>query len=453
MTDAPLFNALGCAVRIDTSGLSAKSAAEVERVWSGARSEAGDPLPVAHLTVPVLSNIPLEDALSVLSQHVTFAALEARRGPLWMLHAAGVADSNGNVVALIGPSGQGKTTAARTLAREYGYVSDETVGIELDGTVVAYRKPLSVIEDAGCVKAQRSPAELSLNPLPQAPLRLAALVLLDRRADGPAEPIVEQCDLGDVLEELVAQTSYIADLPDPLRRIQAHADATGGIRRITYREAGSLAAALAPLFQAPKPVALPAAGFHATPVSSVSGHYRGAYLDALTFDDPHRVALLQPDLPAGATFRVIAGIGPALWLAANGSDLDQLTAAAESAYGTPDGVDATAAVSDAVRGLLDEGVLETEPAWRVRDDVAVTNSGERFVALSLSDLFHPAPVALEDSAAVIWEILAAARGITASKLVDAVAAHVGLEPHQVDGDVRQFLTALQDDALAEVIAP
>ena len=47
-----------------------------------------------------------------------------------MLHAAGIADADGLVVALVGPSGMGKTTASSYLARHgFGYVTDETVSI------------------------------------------------------------------------------------------------------------------------------------------------------------------------------------------------------------------------------------------------------------------------------------------------------------------------------------
>ena len=69
-----------------------------------------------------------------------------------------------------------------------------------------------------------------------------------RRADGPDIAVVEECDLGDALPELIAQTSYVADLTDPLRTIASHVEATGGIRRVIYREARTLRDALAPLF-------------------------------------------------------------------------------------------------------------------------------------------------------------------------------------------------------------
>lgn len=453
MADVSLFNALGCAVRIDTSGLSAGDAQHIEHAWSGARCAAGDPIPAAHLTVPVRPQSSLRNTLSSLSQQVTLAAIRARRGRLWMLHATGVADPAGRVVALIGPSGQGKTTAAAALSRHYGYVSDETVGIDPRGAVLPYRKPLSVIEDADSAKVQRSPEELGLLPLPQAPLRLAALVLLDRRADGPDEPVLEACDLGEALEHLVGQTSYLADVPAPLRMIAAHAAATGGVRRIVYREAETLASAIAPLFQEPSPPVVEESAIDARQTSGAPGIYRGPYLDALPLEDPDRIALLQPNATGPAYYRLVAGIGPALWRAAAGSTPTDLHDAAVRSYGAPEGVDVAAAVETAIRALTDDGVLADEPTWRIRPDVATTGHDDRFLALALSDLLHPTPVALEGSAAVIWSLLASARAVTATELLEAIAAQTGATPDQIDDDVRSFLDMLEAGSLAERIAP
>ena len=452
MSDLLLINALGCAVGVDDADLPAEHSAEIRRAWTGAASQLGDPLPVAHLTVTPARG-PVAESLSSLSQSVTLAAIEARRGQLWMVHAAGVADEEGRVIALIGPSGQGKTTAARTLATAYGYVSDETVGIEADGTVVPYRKPLSVIVDSKWVKKQCPPEELGLLALPEARLRLAAIVLLDRRPDGPDAAVVEDCDLGDALPELVAQTSYLGDMPAPLRTIAAHAAAVGGVRRVVYREAGTLVAALEPLFQDALPVQIAAPTTSAARVADAPGTYRGAYLDAVPLNDPDRIALLQPELDGGSTFRLVSGIGPALWRTASGASLYEQTAAAAEAYGVPEGVDVRAAVASAVDALVEQRVLVAEPTWRIRDDVAVTGEGSRFVALSLADLQHPTPFAMEGSAATIWDVLFVSRGLTATHLVEAVARRVGVDADVVDTDVRAFLESLEARALAERVAP
>lgn len=433
--------------------ISDSDAMEIGRVWRDAAPLPRDPLPERHLAVSVSPEIPIHYELASLSQRVTLAAIEARRGQLWMLHAAGVADQQGRVIVLIGPSGQGKTTAASVLGAHYGYVSDETIGIASDGRVVPYRKPLSVIEDGAHVKVQRSPDELGLRSLPEAPLRLAALVLLDRRADAPGIPVIEECELGDVLSDLIAQTSYIADLPTPLRTIAAHAAAVGGVRRVIYREATTLPEALAPLFKEPAGIAVAESILEPRPAADGPGFYRAVFLDALQLQEPDRLALLQPDLPEGATFRLVAGIGPALWRAASGVGQNELTEAAVAAYGEPVAVDLAAAVGVAVAELTQQAVLVAEPSWRLRDDIAVTGGGHRFVVMSLSMASEPVPIALEGSAATIWSALADSRGITTSRLTEVVAEQVGLPEEQVAADIRAFLSTLETAELAERVAP
>ncbi|MFT3888050.1 MAG: hypothetical protein QM713_07815 [Arachnia sp.] len=453
MPGSPLVSALGCAIRIDTENAGREAAAEIARVWADAGCRLGDPLPLHHATVRIPQLPTLEEQLSALSQAVTLAAIEARRGELWMLHAAGIADDQGRVVALIGPSGKGKTTAARTLSTHFGYVSDETVGISPDGTVAPYRKPLSVIEGSARVKAQRSPHELGLLALPEAPLRLAAIVLLDRRLDGPDVPVLEDCDLGDALPELIAQTSYLGELSAPLRTIAALADSTGGVRRVIYREAATLPEALAPLFRDPEQVRTPAPLEQARPTHGSTGFHRGSYLDALALPEPDRIALLQPEITGGATFRLLAGIGPALWRAACGVPIEVLASAAEETYGTPEGVDVREAVLSAAGNLMDQAVLAQEPTYRIRGDAARTGEFTHIVALPLEPLAHPTPVALDGSAAEIWETIRISRGITATRLVEETATRAGLDASDVTNDVLAFLQSLEDARLIERVAP
>ena len=178
--------------------------------------------------------------LSGLSQQVTLAAIEAARGRAWMLHAAGIATPDGQVVVLVGPSGRGKTTASRALGAAYGYVSDETVAIDDDGRVWPYRKPLSVIEDPAAPKTQLPPSALGLQPLPDAELRVAAVVLLDRDPSHPEAPTSRSPISATRSRDSISQTSFLHDQPAALRFIAALATATGGIRTVKYREAATL---------------------------------------------------------------------------------------------------------------------------------------------------------------------------------------------------------------------
>ena len=235
--------------------------------------------------------------LSGLSQQVTLAAIEAARGRAWMLHAAGIATPDGQVVVLVGPSGRGKTTASRALGAAYGYVSDETVAIDDDGRVWPYRKPLSVIEDSAAPKTQLPPSALGLLPLPGAELRVAAIVLLDRDAGHPETPVIEVTDVGDALAGLVSQTSFLHDQPAALRFISALATATGGIRTVKYREAETLPAVIPELLRRPPlPSFCPRSPSTRRRGADLTGggarFSRVAVADEVGLDDPDRIALL-----------------------------------------------------------------------------------------------------------------------------------------------------------------
>ena len=148
-----------------------------------------------------------------LTARVTLEGIESQHGRLWMLHACGLADpASGATIVLVRPSGTGKTTAARILGRMFGYVSDETVAIDPDGSIVAYPKPLSLIEGGSQPKRQRSPRELGLVEAPRQPW-LAAVAMLDRRDRGGDSavqaPAVTALRTVDALPALAAQTSAL----------------------------------------------------------------------------------------------------------------------------------------------------------------------------------------------------------------------------------------------------
>ena len=210
------------------------------RAWSPT------PRPSPSATVTAHGTVTTESMLASLSIDVTLAALEQRAGEVLMLHAAGLATDEGRVVVLVGPSGRGKTTASRVLGRDFGYVSDESVGIEADGTVLPYRKPLSIIEDHDHLKAQRSPTRARTPATPDRPLRVAALVLIERDA-GVAEPRVERLDPAEGIVGLAEQASYLGRLPHPLRTLWSHVAAVGGVHRVTYSDAAISRAGIATL--------------------------------------------------------------------------------------------------------------------------------------------------------------------------------------------------------------
>ena len=179
------------------------------------------------------------DLMHALAGAVTVRAIDERAGEVIMLHAAGLALLDGRVVAFVAPSGTGKTTLSRTLGRHYGYVSDETVVIGLDGEVTPYPKPLSVITAKHHLKKQVNPDEERLLMAPSN-LRLARVVLLNRVDHLEGGPVIEDVPLLAGMTELAAQVSYLPRLAEPLRSVARTIERTGGLQRVTYAEASDL---------------------------------------------------------------------------------------------------------------------------------------------------------------------------------------------------------------------
>ncbi|MDE0545355.1 PqqD family protein [Microbacterium sp. C7(2022)] len=85
---------------------------------------------------------------------------------------------------------------------------------------------------------------------------------------------------------------------------------------------------------------------------------------------------------------------------------------------------------------------EDAAQWRIRDDVAWTGEGDRYVALALSDQTCT-PRALEGSAALVWQALADGGG-TAEQISERVAASAGVDESVVREDVGMFLSSLEE---------
>src|SRR4051794_13326567 len=172
-------------------------------------------------------------AMDRLTSAVTVALMTRRAGSLLMLHACGLADPRtGATVALVAPSGTGKTTLARTLGTTWGYVSDETVALEEDGTVLPYPKPLSCLltPDAE-VKHQLAPDDCGL--VPAGPhLHIVAVLLLERRRDAARIPEVDVVPTVHALAALAPETSFFTRLDRPLGTLAGILNKTGGLRRV-----------------------------------------------------------------------------------------------------------------------------------------------------------------------------------------------------------------------------
>ncbi len=304
-----------------------------------------------------------------LSGEITLAALSGLRGEALLLHAAGVALEDGRVIGLIGPSGRGKTTASRELATRLGYVTDEALAILPDLSVVPFPKPLSIVSPVGG-KDHRPASELGLRTASH-PLRLAALVLLDRRP-GYERPVIESTELKTGIAELVTQTSFLVDLPQPLTMLTDIVAATGGLRRVIYSEASTLEGAIEKVLAETSESPL---------MASVTERSQRDCDDRTERDTerPSSMRHLQTDADGGLrrtrhidsvfvgddlyVFRsgevvVLEGIGPTIWLAADGLTRDQLVDVALAEFGVPPaGVDPGDAIDQALTELLDRGLL------------------------------------------------------------------------------------------------
>lgn len=354
-----VVDAVGAPIRIDLSGLSAADRDAVVGAWDAATLTTVDG---ADGTVSPVRSEHDDEMLSGLSSAVTQAAIAARSGRLWMLHAAGLAAPDGGVVALVGRSGAGKTTAARALARSWGYVSDETIGVESDGRVHAYRKPLSIISGDQPFKQQHSPATLGLRPLPSAPLRIRRFIVLGRSTLSTPARLVP-LDLPDALVALAPHSSALAALPRPLHTVAALLARTGGVLRAEYHDAEDLVPLVRGLMTqqpggAPGPTtaeddALPAVPAPARAETAAIRYRRVAVVDSLAFSDG-RSAVLTAEPDGRGTLRILGAAASVVWRAAIDATRDEMLHAAT--LGRPD-AEATRSIDGLLAQLVDAGLL------------------------------------------------------------------------------------------------
>jgi len=302
-----------------------------------------------------LAAASFEELAENLTSRLTVAAILANAGELTMLHACGVADpTTGAVVALVAESGTGKTTAASVLARTYGYVTDETVAIAWDGSVVPYPKPLSMKQEAGNPKRQASPDEFGLQPAPASPY-IQSIVLLNR-VEGARHtaPVIERVPLGDAVLALVPESSSQAEVVDPLQSLCRLIESVGGVWRVTYSEAADLPSALVPLFRVQ-----PATQTAWEPAAAKSLRRPRIPAGCIRRTTPQDAVSIAGDLLVMLDNQIVvlSGIGPAVWEAcANPVSLAGITKHVGSVHGKPEGY--REAVAGAVEQLVAKSILE-----------------------------------------------------------------------------------------------
>lgn len=212
----------------------------IERVWHLCAADGDEPDTEVVLADHDGSADSVARSLQLLTQSVTLAAIGVRAGRDVMFHAGGLSNPRtGAAIAYVAPGGTGKTTVTTTLGRGRGYLSDETVAVTADGAVVSYPKPLSVRRPDGVLKDETAPGALGLAPACAEPW-LAGIVVL-RRDLAPGAPIdVVDVPLLDALVMVAPETSSLARLTDPLRRLADVVEMAGGLRVVHFAEARQL---------------------------------------------------------------------------------------------------------------------------------------------------------------------------------------------------------------------
>lgn len=239
MAPAPLFLPVAdrwIEIRIEDPTL----AEQMVSLW-GHVVAAQLPAGVAAEPVIIHANVRGDDpsAAYIASGMVTRAVITALRGRYLLLHGAALA-RDGRAIAMVAPSGTGKSTAAVTLGSAPGveYLTDECVVIDPRTWLVhPYPKPLSrVVSRDPFLKADVAPAGLGLVPA-RGPRPLAGVYLLAR--DG-GEPQMEQVRLIETISALAPLTSSLEAMEAPLGTVASMLDRVGGARRVFYEESADL---------------------------------------------------------------------------------------------------------------------------------------------------------------------------------------------------------------------
>lgn len=358
MTSQLTVEAFGAAIHVEVTGLKADDETILRTAWSRCARAAGIRTSNSRSTqIRAAIDEMTPDASTLghqLSTRITLALIELVRDELLLLHACAIAHPDtGAVIALIGPSGRGKTTAAITLGRRYGYVTDETVAVGADRTVLPYPKPLSVVQPGSPIKVQVGPDALGLGEVTEGALRLEAIALLDRRADAPTEPTLSPVGLAEAIDDLVPQISYLSARPRPLLQLANLIAEIGGIRRLSYRESEQLPDIVEKVLDHRLAAHATESWSAAETQSDAStGIRRATVADAIY--DGHHVIVFKDDM-----VRVLGGIATHIWRVADGVSLNDLTETVIDEFGAPPSGDADDLVRAAVEELLHAGLLVT----------------------------------------------------------------------------------------------
>ncbi|WP_440103388.1 PqqD family peptide modification chaperone [Glutamicibacter mishrai] len=330
---------------------------EMTSIWSPA-SEVGDQSSVMGneslplITMGKCNDVNAEAVASEFSTVVTRVSLHVlKKANQLLLHAGGIADDHGNVAVIVGPSGRGKTTTIREMAREYSYVSDETIAIDAEGRVLPYPKPLSVIVSEHKHKQQIPSAQLGMKQLESNQLRIGSIVILERGKSG-SKGDVEPVSLAEALNLISSQSSYLTFVTHPLAFIARLMNETGGFKRLT---AGSIdfLASLAPKLWEPYHAEQ---WEHVMPSDRRNSFVGSEVVDALSTIDGVLVMTSEGKL------HTLSAIASGIWRGLfRGARLENIGQKIESEFGTP--------LNTSIHNAVSEYVEELK-ALRIISDVA-----------------------------------------------------------------------------------
>ena len=262
----PVIEVFGVRWRLDASGLDPEVRHNLTHLWRRAIVEDDGVTEVETFRVGpghtpadgagVAASTEDEFLPYAVSRAVTMASITRRAGGSLMLHAAGLASPSGATVALVAASGTGKSTASRLLGQQFGYVSDETVIVELDErfSISAHPKPLSIVTDPERRhnKTEVSPDDAGLLVAPD-DAHLAALVILDRDPEAERAELVPM-GLVEAMTKIIPHSSSLTLLHRPLQTLARAATLGDGPWRMQYAEIADCVPIIEGLLQDPPAV-------------------------------------------------------------------------------------------------------------------------------------------------------------------------------------------------------
>lgn len=337
---------------------------------------------------------------------------------IWVLRAEAIAEADGSVLLLLAAGGQDLETMVSGLAAAPGHLGTRFVGIDATGLVTPLHEPQT--------ESARPPAERSNLP---ATLRARHLVVLND-AEGATSQASTPPGVEGILRALVSASVGLGGMFRPLTRIadvasQCHVVHLIVSSTITIDELMStepwrvpdtgLFADESPLSSKARHPSEPESAGGSTPARPL--YFRGPAFDELELPDGRSVVLHGS--ASKPLLHVLSADVAQVWNRADGVERMRL--------GGPDA---------AIDTLLDLGLLDSRPAWRIGDDVAWVGDGARTTVLSPDDI---SPLALVGSSHVVWSVLVDGRVLRQDALVDSCAQLFDADAREIEGPIEALL--------------